>query len=129
MEKKFTGSGLIFPIEIGAEGRPDIISGTPLINASINHILSWPVRNKYFNEEFGSRLEELLEEPNDVVLRTLIRRFVIEALEQWEKRIELISVEIIPSGEARLDIHIIYQIRNTKIEETFIYPFYREIIY
>lgn len=129
MEKRFTGAGLVFPIEIGPEGRPQIVSGVPLINASINHILSWPIRNKYFNEEFGSRLEELLEEPNDIVLRTLVRRFVIEALERWEKRIELVSVEIIPTERNKLDIHIIYQIRNTKIEETFIFPFYREILY
>lgn len=129
MRKKFIGAGLVFPIVLQESGRPAIHNDITLINASIHHILSWPIRNKFFNENFGSRLEELLEEPNDGVLQTLIRQFTIDALEKWENRIEVIDIITERTASTKINIQIKYRVRNTRVEETFIYPFYREIIY
>jgi len=49
-KNKFIGSGIIFPIILNQYGRPDIISDKELIKASINMILKWRIRTRYFNE-------------------------------------------------------------------------------
>lgn len=129
VKNKFIGSGVVFPIIINDKGRPDVVNDISLINSSIKIILSWPQNHKYFNERFGSRLEDVLEEPSDAVTHSLLRHFVREALELWEKRIKVNSVSIQSYTGEVVNISINYNIRNTKIEETLIYPFYKEIIY
>ena len=128
---QFVGSGIIFPIEIDNTGKAVVTGGFELIRASITTILSWPQRDRYFNNQFGARLWELLEEPNDAVAAALVETFITEAIERWETRIELLESNIITSTTnlEKVDIELIYRIRNSKIEDTFIYPFYKELIY
>lgn len=130
MSNRFIGSGIIFPIKINNEGAVDIYSDLELIRSSILNILNWPKRQRYFNERFGSRIHELLEEPNDLVSRSLIRHFVYEAIDTWEKRVRLVSMDIIFTDEEdRINVKLKYEVRNTKEYDTFIFPFYKEIIY
>lgn len=131
MSNKFVGSGIVFPIILNSEGRPDIVTNIPLLNNSIITILSWPYSQRFFNEMFGSRISELLEEPNDEVTKTLLSHFVVDALTQWERRIVINNsgVKIFSYNRERVDIQITYRINSTKVEETFIFPFYKEIIY
>lgn len=127
---KFLGSGIIFPIEINEFGRVNVYAGVPLIRASILHIINWPMAHRYFNERFGCRIEECLEEPNDGVTLTMIKYFVIDALERWEKRIIPRHVSIIQTDDnSVINIKLIYQISGTKKADTFIFPFYKDIIY
>jgi phage baseplate assembly protein W len=128
---KFIGSGITFPIELSENGRPIIVKDINLIKKSIIHILSWPYRTRFFNAGFGSRIEELIEEPDDNVSISLLRHFILESIVQWEKRIELYpeGIKIISSDHEKINVSITFKIRNTKIEETFIYPFYKEIKY
>jgi phage baseplate assembly protein W len=81
-------SGLAFPLQI-TTGKHTVVSGVDLIQASLKTIISWPLFTRYYEDKFGSRLYELLEEPNDDILVNLIRRFVIDAIGTWEQRIEL----------------------------------------
>ena len=131
MNNKFVGSGIIFPIEINGEGRPDIHTNTTLLNNSIQTILNWPYSQRFFNEMFGSRINELLEEPNDEITKTLLSHFVVDALTQWEKRILINNsgVKIVSFNREVVNVEITYRINSTKVEETFIFPFYKEIIY
>lgn len=131
IKNKFIGSGLTFPIKIDSvQGKPIVSSDLELIHSSIGIILNWPKRTRWYNEEFGCRIEEVLEEPNDSVSRTLIKEFVREALNKWEKRIIVgeISTDNVYS-QGRVDVSITYTIRNTKIEETVIFPYYTELKY
>lgn len=123
---KFIGSGILFPIEINPSGRPDYVSDNRLIISSIYQILSWPKNNRYFNENFGCRIEELLEEPNDGVSNTLLRAFIVEALSTYEKRIVLQSVTVVNYDYSKVNIKLTYTITNTKVEESMIFPYYKE---
>jgi len=129
---KFIGSGMTFPILLNPLKTSPIISSgeSTLIHSSIGIIINWPKRRRWFNEEFGCRIEETLEEPNDAISRTLIRVFIKEALEKWEKRIVLKSIKT-QSGRdvGQINVSINYNIRNTKIEETVIFPFYTDLKY
>ena len=126
---KFIGSGIVFPIELNEFGRPETNNGLSLIHSSILNIVNWPTRIRFFNEKYGCRLEECLEEPDDAVSKTLIKHFISEAIIEWEKRIQLLpsDVRILNSSPTVVNIQIRYIIRNTKLEETFIFPFYKEI--
>ena len=128
---KFIGSGIIFPIELNEQGRPDTINDIRLIRSSILNIINWPVRIRFFNEKYGCRIEECLEDPDDNVSRSLIKQFITESIQLWEKRVELYNsnIKILDSTPTIVNLQLNYRIRNTKIEETFIFPFYKNIIY
>ena len=91
---KFIGSGIIFPIELNAYGRPDTVNDIRLIRSSILNIINWPTRIRFFNERYGCRIEECLEEPDDSISISLIKHFIAESLSIWEKRIELLPSDI-----------------------------------
>lgn len=131
LKNKFIGTGITFPLEIdGGTSEPIVSSDLKLIRSSIGVILNWPENIRFFNERFGCRIEELLEEPDEAVSRTLAKQFIRDALEKWEKRIIIKEVKALDSTIAgRIDLQIHYEIRNTKIGETVIYPFYTELKY
>ncbi len=65
--------------------------------------------------EFGGGLESFLHEPNTVTTRRRIRDTIAEALDRWEKRIVVDSVEVweIPNEPSRLRVEIRYRLRRT----------------
>ena len=128
---KFIGSGLIFPIQIDTLGRAVISNGYELIRTSIVHILSYPKDTRWFNEKFGARLWEVLEEPNDLIGISLVKTFILESIRIWEPRVELLEVLVLTDTATleKIDIQLTYRIRNSKTKDTFIFPFYKELIY
>jgi len=127
MANKFIGSGIIFPITLNASGRPDFVNDVRLLNSSIKNILYWPKNHRFFNENFGSRIEELIEEPNDGVSFSLLRTFIAEALADYEKRIIVKSVSIQSYDYTKVNVKVTYSIRTTKLEETLIFPYYKNL--
>lgn len=123
----FIGKGITFPIVL-ENGKPKVESGFQLIRSSIAMILTWPYGTRFFLGEFGSRLEELLEEPNDEILKNLINVFVVDAINDWEKRVELLSVTILDIDYKTIHIGLRYKIINTQLQDNYIFPFYRQII-
>lgn len=108
--------GLAFPIEV-VNGAVPLKSGIELIKSSIKIILSWELGVRYFTPEFGSRLHEVLEEPNDVVLEALVNRFTIEPIELWEKRVSLLDIAINRPELDKLTVIIKYLIKPINVED------------
>lgn len=73
--QNFIGNGMIFPVTVTANGNVPIYSGFELIHSSIRVIVGWVFGTRFFLAEFGSRLEDLLEEQNDAVLNSLVQHF------------------------------------------------------
>lgn len=126
--KDFIGGGLIFPIQL-INGRPPISYGFDIIRASIKTILAFQIGARYYLGEFGSRLDELIEEPNDEILQNLINTFVVDAVTQWEKRVATISTDVFKPDDVSISLNITYQVVNSQTVDNFIYPFYKNIIY
>lgn len=127
--KNFIGGGITLPIKL-VNGKPPIESGFDLIRASIRMILSWEFGTRFFLNEFGSELNSLLEEPNDHVLENLISTFVTDAVTRWENRVQLLDVQVQREESiSKISITLTYRIVNTQREDTFVFPFYRNIIY
>lgn len=88
-------------------------AGSDTIRASITHILGTKIGERVHLIEFGSRLHELVFEPNDQVFISLAKSFVEEALARWEQRIEMINTEVLldPNNKTA-HIRVTYQLRG-----------------
>jgi len=99
------------------------------INGSIHHILSTPKGSRFFLPQFGSRLLELVFDPNDEVLYGMIILYVKEALTEWEPRIEILG--IYPRRSEQDDhtvlVSIDYRIIQTNVIGNYVYPFTMQI--
>jgi phage baseplate assembly protein W len=99
------------------------------ISDSIHLILATRIGERLFNPEFGSKLPDLVFEPNDAILKRLLVFYTSDALKRWEKRIEILNVAILDnlsSDGHTLGVHIQYRIRNSHIKGSYVYPFVRE---
>lgn len=127
-QDQYFGSGIIFPIELTSSGLPIIRKGKDLIKPSIRIILSWPHNQRIFLNQFGSRLDELLEEPNDELLKGLVNFFIRDSLGTWEKRITVLDVEIARKEPEDLEVSLTYQNKITGLEDVMTFPFYKTIL-
>lgn len=126
---RFIGSGYIFPLEL-QNGKPRLRVGElELIRSSIMMLISWPKNDRFFLGEFGSRIEECIGQPNDDILSTLVYQFISDAINNFERRIELLDIGIIRPNNTSINIRLTYKIRTTNLEDSFIFPFYRSIKY
>ena len=116
-------TGIAFPLVL-TSGKHTLVSGPDLIKASIEIILSWPLFTRFFNGQFGSRTNELLEEQNDNILLTLARRFVIDAISTWEKRVKLITVRIYRPTSSQVVMEFTYKIRELNYTDSYTHIFY-----
>jgi len=101
------------------------------INSAIEFILSVALGTRFFMPDFGSNLHRLLFEPNDDILADSLRVFISEALNKWEKRISLLSIDVVTTKD-ELNQHIARVIINYKVVSSqqignYVYPFVRRI--
>ena len=115
--------GLVFPLELSS-GTHVIAEGDDLIKSSIRIILAWPIYTCEYKDDFGSRIYEALEDQNDEVLITLIKKFVIDSITKWERRIELKKMTFERPNSERLIVDLLYIIKDINIEDTLRYTFY-----
>ena len=115
-------SGIAFPLTL-TTGKHTVVSGVDLIQASLKTILAWPMFTRFYLGNFGSRILECLDEPNDDILTNLIRRFVIDAIDTWEKRIDLKQITITRPTTESLVIDLVYNIRESNSEGSFYYNY------
>jgi len=75
---------------------------------------------------FGCKIWDLLFEPVNANTLGLMAQAVREALAQWEPRIEVEDVQVVPQGDdhALVHIHIVYRMRTTNDRRNLVYPFY-----
>lgn len=129
-EKDFyLGTALEYPIQVNQYGRVATVSGKEVIPASILNILQTPIGSRFMLPEFGSDVQELIFEPNDQVLRGLLIYRVTNALALWEKRIQVENVTVVIVSRELVDCMITYRILASNEIDSFVYPFYRKIIY
>lgn len=88
---------------------PSIKAENDLIRDSIITILMTRIGQRFFVPDFGSRLYDVLFEPNDAVTRALAERYIREALGTWEPRIQVESI-LIGSEEHTLYIKLYYRV-------------------
>lgn len=126
--QKFIGTGITLPLQL-VNGRVPLETGVELIRKSIVMILAWPYGTRFFLNEFGSRVEELLEEPNDDILQNIAQTFIADAISLWEPRVNLVGTNFSRNDQGNgLDLTLQYEIITTQQIDTFVFPFYRQIL-
>ena len=80
------------------------------------------------NPEFGSRLNNLVFEQNDKVLKGLIRHYVIDAINRWEKRVVITGVSF-DETELNTDANLLlvciaYRVIHSQVDGNLVFPFH-----
>jgi hypothetical protein len=131
----FLGKGTRHPFGFTASGGVGVSEGAgpqhAHIHESIEQILSTRPGERFMLPEFGSRLPELVFQPNDVIFRALARQFIVDAIRRWEKRVAIEQVEFSedPSVTDRniALIKLTYRIIRSQVRGNLVYPFVREV--
>lgn len=118
------GTALKYPITL-VNGSPITVSGVEAIEQSILDILNTGLTSVFFLPEYGSRIEELIWEPNDEVVESLLNVFIGEAIDGWEKRTKFVGVTF-EREDAAINCSILHQIVGLNKLTTTVYTFYRK---
>ena len=77
-----------------------IVKDAESVRQSIKMILSTFPGERIMEPEFGSRVRELLFEPLDDVTSNLLRSEIRNAIEKWENRVSVSSVDVNPNYDS-----------------------------
>lgn len=127
-EQNFFGGGIIFPFVL-ENGNLPIYSGPKEIKASIKALISWSDKRRFFLGEYFCNIEKTLEEPNDEITANLLQIHISEIITTFEKRVIMAPLQIVKISSDAIHIRIEYQIKNTQTIDSFIFPFYRNLLY
>jgi len=124
MSIELLGKGLSVDFGLNSMGEIKMSSYEKSVEESIYIILSTKTGERVYNSEFGCRIHELMFEPNNVRTKSLAKRYVQEALEEFEPRIKTLEVDVYSDDEKSININIEYEIINTNVVNNYVYPFY-----
>ena len=93
-EARLLGRGFAFPPAISTEGRWQWSSGTDNVRQSIRLILQTEPLERIMLPEFGGGLKALLFQPNTIATHKLVEQIIRQALQIWEPRINLESIDV-----------------------------------
>lgn len=106
------GIGAIFPIELeendqGQTGWYPVYGDSKLIEENIKALLLYEIGQRLRQEDFGTRLIEVLEEPN-TSLSFLIREYIMQALNKYESRVLITKIS---STRLNQKLHILLEFK------------------
>ncbi|WP_297916170.1 GPW/gp25 family protein [uncultured Campylobacter sp.] len=76
------------------------------VEDSIKDILSTPIGSRVMLPEYGSRLFELIDRRVNDEFHADLSYFVIEAVQRWEKRVQVDEVKLISFKDHKLSFKI-----------------------
>jgi phage baseplate assembly protein W len=125
-DKEFIGQGLAFPLQVNPRGELALVTGKTDIEQAIGIILGTIPGERVMRPDFGCRAWELIFAPNNAETENMLITYVTQALEFWEPRITLTSVDVNSdeSDETVLLVEIRYEIKATHDQRSIVYPFY-----
>ncbi len=127
VQESYLGVGLKYPTQL-VNGSAVLAHSRELIQQSIYVILSTPIGERFMNPAFGSRVEEMIFEQNDEILKSMLRLFISDALEKWEKRIKFVDVKF-EQDDSLINCLISYRILSVNEIDSYVYPFYKKLNY
>lgn len=126
------GTGLAFPMSVDASGaRVATASDEELVKMSIDQILNTDVHERPFLSKngvpFGTRLRTVIFESAEVAA-SIARHEVARALNVWEPRISVVSVDTVVqkdqlTGLTTLYVSVQFSYRSTSREDNLVIPF------
>jgi uncharacterized protein len=126
MSDDFIGRGWAFPIRTDATGGIALVARDQELAESIELILRTAKGDRPMRPEFGCGIWDEVFSPMDATTAGRVAYDVRAALERWEPRIDVTSVDVTfrEGAEGLLDVHIIYSERETNDRRNLVFPFY-----
>lgn len=124
----FRGTGWAFPVDTDADGRVETAAGREDVEQAIRIVLGTAKGERVMRPEFGCGIHDYAFATVDTTTLRLMETRVREALERWERRIEVLDVTAGTERleEGRIDVDVAYRLRRTDDEFNLVYPFYVE---
>ena len=123
----FLGTGWGFPPEFILEiGEVKMTSDEEDIEASLRILFGTVVGERFLNPKYGLDMREMLFEPINTTMTTLLKDRIKIAILLYESRINLVSLALDTSAqyEGRVSIVMEYEVRATNSRYNLVYPFY-----
>ncbi len=127
MPKAFLGRGWKFPVAATLDhGKIAMSEYEQDIREALWIILSTAKGERVMRPDFGCGAHDLVFASMNRATLGLLETSVREALTLWERRVDLLKVEISTEDAAngRLMISIDYRVRETNNDFNLVYPFY-----
>jgi Bacteriophage baseplate protein W len=120
------GSGLAFPLQVDRRGGIALARDETDIEQAIELILGTARGERPMRPEFGCGVHDFVFDSIDASTVGKMENAIRDALDHWEPRVVVESVEFDLSGvdEGRLMIDIGYRVRVTNTMRNLVYPFY-----
>lgn len=126
-EHDILGSGFAFPLDVDERGRLVLVRDDDDIGQAIELILGTAPGERPMRPEFGCAVHEYVFDAVDAQTTTRIAVAVRVALERWEPRIAVLSIDFDTDDEEEpgaLYIDVRYRIKATNDVRNLVYPFY-----
>jgi hypothetical protein len=125
-DPSFIGRGLRFPMGVDHRGAIAMATGPDALDCAIRVVMSTAPGERVMRPAFGCKIWDLLFEPVNTNTLGLMAQAVREAVAQWEPRVDLMDVEVIPDPKdsSMVRINLTYEIRTTNDRRNLVYPFY-----
>lgn len=125
------GRGWAFPFRFTTRGGIEKAGGlssddaVSKIRMAIQQILLTKLGSRYIDRDFGSDLRGLVFTPIDSLSAARVRGAIVEAIQNNEKRVDILNVEIDLSRakEGILEAKVDFRIIATQVEGNLVYPF------
>lgn len=117
--QKSVGVGAGYPIELrenseGNQGWYTDAFDPNLVKQNIRAVLLYEINTRFRQEYFGTRIWEILDEPNTAATSFLLSRFIKDGIRVWEPRVTLNSDGVVITRKREtINIKLIYTINNT----------------
>ena len=120
------GSGLAFPLQVDRRGGIALARDETDIEQAIELILATAPGERPMRPEFGCGVHDFVFDTIDAGTVGKMELAIREALDRWEPRVIVETVEfgLDGVGEGRLMIDIGYRVRVTNTIRNLVYPFY-----
>ena len=120
------GSGVAFPLRVDQRGGLALVSREVDIDEAIQIIIGTAQGERVMRPEFGCGIHDYIFDTIDAYTVGKLQREIFTALDRWEPRIEVLSVDVNSerADNGELLIEISYAIRATNDIRNLVYPFY-----
>jgi phage baseplate assembly protein W len=111
-------------LSVGPNGRIELVRDAEAIRQSLMLLLSTRPGERVMRPDYGCDLWRLVFSPNDDTTAGLAIHYVRRAVERWEPRVEILSLDATrhPDGPERLLIVLEYRVRATRRTGQLAYP-------
>lgn len=106
-------------LAINSDGSLATVEGSASIRQAILLLLSTRPGERVMRPGYGCYLYRLMFAPNDDTTAGLAIHYVRRALEHWEPRIDILSLDAgrSPEDSGKLNINLEYRQRSTRVDE------------